>query len=154
MPAASKPGCRALRRGRVSIPGQFYSLTAVTAGRRALLSDFFCARAVIDVVRGLNAEAGIDTRAIMVMPDHVHWLLELGPVPLHRLVQRFKARSARRINQLRGERQRVWQPGYHDHAVRSEENLAALARYIVMNPVRAGLVASVVQYPHWDCAWL
>jgi hypothetical protein len=29
-----------------------------------------------------------------------------------------------------------------------------LARYVVANPVRAGLVQRVGQYPHWDAIWL
>jgi REP element-mobilizing transposase RayT len=48
----------------------------------------------------------------------------------------------------------IWQDGYHDHALRSEENLQDAARYIVMNPVRAGLVESIREYPLWDAKWL
>jgi hypothetical protein len=48
----------------------------------------------------------------------------------------------------------VWQGGFRDHAVRHEEYLAALARYIVANPLRAGLVEPIGDYPHWDAAWL
>jgi len=29
-----------------------------------------------------------------------------------------------------------------------------MARYIVMNPKRAGLVERVGDYPHWDAIWL
>jgi hypothetical protein len=35
-----------------------------------------------------------------------------------------------------------------------EEDLAQIARYVVLNPVRAGLVRRVGDYPHWDAAWL
>jgi hypothetical protein len=50
--------------------------------------------------------------------------------------------------------QPVWQRGYHDHAVRREEDIKSLARYVIANPVRAGLTHSVGSYPHWDAAWL
>ena len=50
--------------------------------------------------------------------------------------------------------QPVWQRGYHDHAVRREEDIKSLARYVIANPVRAGLSYSVGSYPHWDAAWL
>ena len=46
------------------------------------------------------------------------------------------------------------QDGYHDHALRQEEDLRAVARYIIANPVRAGLVERIGDYPHWDAAWL
>ncbi|MFP3408382.1 transposase, partial [Pseudomonas sp. SIMBA_065] len=48
----------------------------------------------------------------------------------------------------------IWQPGYQDHALRREERLVHVARYIVANPLRAGLVKSVRDYPHWDAVWL
>jgi len=50
--------------------------------------------------------------------------------------------------------QPVWQRGFHDHAVRREEDLQALARYVVANPVRAGLVQRTGLYPHWDAIWV
>jgi hypothetical protein len=50
--------------------------------------------------------------------------------------------------------QPIWQAGFHDRAMRKEENLQAFARYIVANPVRAGLVNRVGDYPHWDAMWL
>ena len=28
------------------------------------------------------------------------------------------------------------------------------ARYVVTNPVRAGLVDNIMEYPHWDAVWM
>jgi putative transposase len=49
---------------------------------------------------------------------------------------------------------RIWQDGFHDHALRKEEAVIDAARYIVANPLRAGLVGSVKDYSHWDAIWL
>ncbi|MNN75503.1 hypothetical protein D3C81_1918110 [compost metagenome] len=49
---------------------------------------------------------------------------------------------------------KVWQSGYHDHALRRDEDLKAAARYLVANPLRAGLVKSVRDYPFWNAVWL
>jgi hypothetical protein len=38
--------------------------------------------------------------------------------------------------------------------VRKEDDLRELARYIVLNPVRAELVSKLGDYPHWDAIWL
>ena len=40
-----------------------------------------------------------------------------------------------------------------ERALRRQDDLAAMARYIVANPLRAGLVDFLGDYPHWDCAW-
>jgi len=66
----------------------------------------------------------------------------------------MKGRSARAVNALLGARGRLWDRGVHDHALRSDESLRAVARYIVLNPVRAGLVRKVGLYPFWDAVWL
>ncbi len=55
----------------------------------------------------------------------------------------------------RENKNRFWQRGYFDHAVRQMEDLRAAARYILLNPVRKGLVEHYRQYPlcgslEWD----
>jgi REP element-mobilizing transposase RayT len=67
----------------------------------------------------------------------------------------MKQISSREINRLRNKRgQNVWQHGFHDHVLREEEDIANIARYIVANPLRAGLVNKVGDYPFWDAVWL
>jgi len=87
--------------------------------------------------------------AFVVMPDHLHWLMQLGEsAALSQSVRGIKSITTHRLGQ------QVFQRGYHDHAVRREEDIKSLARYVIANPVRAGLSYSVGSYPHWDAAWL
>jgi len=80
----------ALRGGRVSIPGQVYFVTMVTAGRRTLFTDFGLARVVIREMRRLDDDGWVESMAWVVMPDHVHWLIQLGrEVSLARAMQAF-----------------------------------------------------------------
>jgi REP element-mobilizing transposase RayT len=70
-------------------------------------------------------------------------------------MRRFKSLTAREINQLHGTSGTdVWQPGFHDRALRTEDDLPAHARYIVANPMRARIVRHVSEYPFWDAIWL
>jgi len=104
----------------------------------------------------LDDGAATDTLAFVVMPDHVHWLFGLGAaMSLSRVLESFKSHSARELNVLHATRGRVvWQKGFFDHAIRAEEDIRAVARYIVANPLRAGLVSSLRDYPLWDAKWL
>ena len=89
------------------------------------------------------------------MPDHFHGLLQLGENSLiYDVVRRFKGNVARRVNHVTGRRGSLWQAGYHDHALRQEEDLKALARYVTANPIRAGLVKRIGDYPFWNAEWL
>ncbi len=145
----------ALRIGRVSLPNQIYHLTTVTAGRRPLFGDFWLARALIGEMRRFDEDGWLASMAWVVMPDHLHWLVELtGEVELAEVMRIFKGRTARQINRLCGAQGTVWQKAFHDRAVRREDDLPALARYIVANPLRSSLVARIGDYPHWDAVWL
>ena len=144
-----------LRRGRVSETGRIYLVTTVPLGRARLFEDLYLARATIAHLRRADALGQSRTLAWVLMPDHLHWLVQLAAGNLSRLLSGFKAGSAASINRiLQTPGECRWQTGFHDHALRAEEDLPALARYVIANPLRAGLVASVRAYPHWDAVWL
>lgn len=93
--------------------------------------------------------------AYCVMPDHVHVLVSLiGDALLPRWLGDIKRWTTSQARQRTGVQLR-WQPNFYEHVVRSDEDVVELARYILANPVRAGLVASVGEFPfsgsfEWD----
>ncbi|MCP2229553.1 REP element-mobilizing transposase RayT [Pseudomonas silensiensis] len=129
-----------LRTGRYSEPGQIYLLTAVVLNRQPLFHDFKSGRLVVDALKTAEQEGFATSLAWVVMPDHFHWLIELQNIQLPSLMARTKSRIAVTLNRSAGRQGPVWQHGYHDRAIRKEEDLQAVARYIVANPLRAGLV--------------
>ncbi|MBV4504646.1 transposase [Pseudomonas sp. BW13M1] len=143
-----------LRRGRYSESGRFYLLTTVTHRRRPLFLDFHYARTVVKYLRLADQEGSCQSLAWVVMPDHLHWLVELEDVTLSTLMRYFKARSSQELHKVGGSSTPVWQAGYHDRALRKEDDVVMVARYIIANPLRAGLVDSVGSYSHWDAIWL
>ena len=146
---ADQPHSHSLRTGRHTQAGQIYLLTSVTADRQPVFADFQAARCLIRCLQQAALLRQADTLAFVVMPDHLHWLMQLGEqVPLAQCMRNVKTLSALRIGAA------IWQAGYHDHAVRQEDSLPDIARYIVANPVRAGLVSRTGLYPHWDAVWL
>ncbi|WP_411564017.1 REP-associated tyrosine transposase [Pseudomonas shirazensis] len=142
-----------LRRGRWSEPGRRYLLTTVTHQREALFGQLHTARIVVQQLRLSDQEQDCQSLAWVVMPDHVHWLIELKSVTLGTLMRRFKSRSSLALHKAGVRYGPVWQAGYQDRALRREESMRSVATYIVENPVRAKLVDSVGDYPHWDTVW-
>ena len=143
-----------LRKGRWSSPGHVYALTFVTHARLTLFEDFTLGRIVIAEMLTLHEQGAVDSLAFVVMPDHLHWLVTLNHGKLAGVAQTMKGRSARRINKERRKTGPVWQPGCYDHALRADDDLRKQARFITANPIRAGLVGSIGDYPLWDAAWL
>jgi REP-associated tyrosine transposase len=145
-----------LRKGRVSIPGQIYLVTTVTHKRQPLFHDFHTGRIVVDSLRQLEQRYRVGSMAFVVMPDHLHWLFSLGDTfNLSQVIGNLKRCSAYRINRRCGRAgMPVWQRGFHDYALRKDEDIFHVARYIVANPLRAGLVSRIGDYPLWDAKWL
>ncbi|EKT4522694.1 transposase [Pseudomonas putida] len=148
------PGSHRLRQGRVSIQGQIYLLTTTVQHRQPIFRDFHLARILVGELRKAQETGLARSLAWVVMPDHLHWLLELQHTSLDALMRRVKCRSAYLVNRSYQQQGGLWQKGYHDRALREEDNIRATARYIVANPLRAGLVSTIADYPHWDATWL
>jgi REP element-mobilizing transposase RayT len=138
----------------VSEPGRAYLLTTVTDRRRPVFGDWRISRLLVAELRAEHEAGRVESLAWVIMPDHLHWLAILHEETLDALMRRIKSRSAIAINSVSGDSWPLWQKGYHDHAVRAEEDLRAMARYVVANPLRAGLADSLGDYPLWDAAWL
>ena len=79
------------------------------------------------------------------MPDHLHWLLDCAEKAA-RAVSDFKSLSTHLLWDL-GFRGKLWQRSYFDHVIRDSEGLAETVRYVLANPIRAGLSQHVDEYP-------
>jgi REP element-mobilizing transposase RayT len=141
-----------LRKGRVSLPGQVYIVTTTTIGRTPIFADFEVALAASRAIG--ERRAGLTVLCWVLMPDHLHALVELNEGTLSQAVGNLKARAAACANRARGMRAPVWARAFHDRALRREDDMLDIARYIISNPLRAGLVRSVRAYPFWDAVWV
>jgi REP element-mobilizing transposase RayT len=148
-------GHQALRRGRRSIRGQIYLVTFVTAAREKHFSDTPLAH---DAARWLAAPANWPNASLLawvLMPDHWHGLVQLAEHGrIDECVGRSKGRVARALRAKYPELGPVWSRGFHERALRKSDDVLSAARYVIMNPIRAGLAASVRQYPYWDAVWI
>jgi REP element-mobilizing transposase RayT len=143
-----------LRFGRYDELNRIYLLTANTLHREPVFHDFALGRLVVDQFRNAQEQGFADSLAWVVMPDHFHWLIDLKRGSLSELMQRTKSLSARAVNMNAGRKGRLWQQGFHDRALRREDDLVKMARYVVANPLRAGLVQKFGDYPLWDAIWV
>lgn len=147
-----RPRSQTLRRGRWSEAGNIYLLTFVTDRRRPWFSDWDPASRISGALADGAAWAGSRLLCWVLMPDHWHGVLELGErESLSRSAGRAKALATRTWKPRDGSR--LWQPGFHHRALRAEDDLLAVARYVVANPIRAGLSRSFGGYPYWDAIW-
>ena len=99
-----------------------------------------------DVHRQLQQSAlqfDMQITAYCYMPDHLHVLLTERS-DFCELVRRFKQMSAFSYKKSTG--RALWQPGYHERILRDDEVTEAVVRYILENPIRAGLTKCLGEY--------
>ncbi|MFE3969609.1 transposase [Stenotrophomonas sp. YIM B13575] len=143
----------ALRIGRWSQTGNVYAITAVTYARRRWFDDEANVDLLIEALRTVERTGRTCSLAWVIMPDHLHWLIQLRSGTLAGCMQILKSRSGRSIGRYVDADTPIWQPGYYDHALRSDECLRMQAMYIAANPVRAGLAARIGEYPYAWSRW-
>jgi putative transposase len=155
-PPASRPGHASLRRHRVSLANHLYLITFTTLGRRPIFLDHDAARTCARALTDGRLWTRSRLLAWVLMPDHWHGLLSLGiGDDLSVRIALLKANTARVLRRECDIAARVWAPSFHDHSLRDDgRELVDHARYIVLNPVRAGLVRRVGDYSYWDCVWV
>ena len=145
----TRPHSRNLRVGRRSIPGCAYLVTTATHRRLPLLQKFQQACLVCRAIDHVSRMSDTQTLCYVVMPDHLHWLIQLGEQHgLSTTVSMMKNLSSRWLGG------QIWQAGFHDRALREADDIRGMARYVVANPLRAGLVKQLGDYPFWNAIWL
>lgn len=103
------------------------------------------------VITTLLAEQGrINCRVFTycLMPDHIHFLIspQVDGISVLTFTYQFKGKTTN-LSWDFGWQGKLWQPRFYDHVVRSDENLLAIAEYILANPVRKGLAATPQDWP-------
>jgi len=117
-------------------------LTVCTARRRPWLADPQVHAALIEIWRSATHwEVG----PYILMPDHLHLfpVQVLVPQLFDRWIQYWKSMFTKRMPN----RDMRWQSGGMHHRIRSWEAAEEKRRYMIMNPVRAGLVATPEDWP-------
>lgn len=97
----------------------------------------------------LESDDAWRVRTWVVMPDHMHALIQLGEAAsLSNCIRLFKGRlsSALRRDGV------AWQDGYYEHQMRSYEDRLPVFLYIFLNPYRAQLLSPLEKWPGYYCA--
>lgn len=114
------------------------------------------------VAQSLHHRSGkvYDLDAFCIMPNHVHMVMK--PLPkldttyhaLPAIMQSLKSYTARQANRVLERQGTFWQPEFYDHVVRDEHEWRRIIRYVVYNPVKAGLAQEWTDWKWAYCRYL
>jgi putative transposase len=124
-----------------------YSLTFCTHLRAKLFVDSEVVELVLSHFLRAAGEEAFSLLAYCFMPDHVHFLAQGNSETSdgRRLIKMGKQYAGYAYSQRYGGK--LWQPWGFERVLRDDEASFTVGRYIVENPVRAGLAKVVSDYP-------
>ena len=111
-------------------------------------------RQVAEIVEQTLLEADgrdFQMQAWVIMPNHVHLVMDVWDVPLCKLVNGWKGKSSRLANLSLRRRGSFWQVDYFDTVIRDGEHLAKAIGYTERNPNKAALAKDPRDWP-WGSA--
>ena len=124
-----------------------YSLTFCTHDRQQLFTDATAVDISLSRVLQSAAAHAFAVAAYCFMPDHLHLLVEGCDENAHLVA--FARDVKQRIGYSHPQKStvRIWQNGLYDRVLRDDEATLTVAKYILENPVRAGLAREPRDYP-------
>lgn len=127
---------------RLHIPGGVYHVTGRGNDRRPIFEDDDdCARFLV-VLAGTVARYHLVCHAYCLMKNHYHVLLQTPKANLSAAMRHVNGVYTQRFNRRHERCGHVLQGRFHAQLIDGDVYLREVCRYIVLNPVRAGLVAN------------
>jgi putative transposase len=163
-------------------PGMTYLITTITRRRERLFEDARFTQIAHEDIAFYARKFGMISVAHVIMPDHLHWIMhsaaedferfaheerakgnrskyghDLERFYLSKIMEDYKRHTAHLINELRdAPYAEVWQEGFRDDALRIPDAIRGAVQYVILNPVKAGLVEHAEDYSYlaWNADWL
>lgn len=139
-----------MRKGRSNLTGCTYFLTICLAKEQSGLDSPSIFSSCQLILRRLERANDLICHGFVLMPDHVHLLLDLNETEsdLPSMMGLFKGRLSPGLRELK----LGWQRGYFDRRLRETDSKAVVLRYMMMNPYRKGLIEIGEEWPYWECS--
>ena len=136
------------RLGRIFATGPLYFVTFCTHQRQEFLAKDEVHTAFVVFANRADETFNVGVGRYVIMPDHVH-LFVRGDYTfrLRRWIGALKQALAK-AGMLSRAKGQVWQEGFFDHVLRTDESYSQKWKYVCENPVRAGLVKSTADWPY------
>jgi putative transposase len=124
---------------RIQFPGAVYHVMNRGNGRQAIFADAADARRFMALLEEIAAPLGWRVQAYCLMTNHYHFVLETPQPNLSAGMQALAARYTQAFNRRHARDGQIFRGRFHAILVERESYLVPLVRYVVLNPVLAGL---------------
>lgn len=140
------------RKPRIEYEGAVYHVSARAVGPRALYADNSDRIHFLNLLRRTRRKYSWDFLAFCLMTTHYHAVLRTARPNLSRGMAWLNGSYARRFNLRQDRSGHLFDKRFFSRLVRSEAHLCEEIRYVLLNPVRAGMVSDPADYRWSSCS--
>ena len=131
---------------RFEFPGAIYHVTARGNARNVIFIDDEDRGLFLDCLGEVVARFGWRCHAYCLMDNHYHLLFETPEANLSRGMRQLNGVYTQRFNRRHGRVGHVFQGRFKAIVVDRDSYLLELCRYVVLNPIRAGVIKKIERY--------
>jgi len=132
---------------RIEYPGAVYHITSRGNARQDIFLDDEDRRVFLELLSQTVERFNWLCHAYCLMDNHYHLLVETLAPTLSRGMRQLNGVYTQKFNRRHGRVGHLFQGRYKAILVEKESHLLELCRYVVLNPVRAGLVRWAGDWP-------
>jgi REP element-mobilizing transposase RayT len=132
---------------RIELAGGLFHVTSRGDRREDIYFDDADRNAWLELLAHVCQRFNWTCHAWCQMGNHYHLVVETVEANLSRGMRQLNGVYTQHVNRRHGRVGHVFQGRYKAILVQKEGYLLELARYVVLNPVRAGMVADAAQWP-------
>ncbi len=131
---------------RLEYPGALFHVTSRGNGRQDIFRDDRDRQFFLDLLGAAVKRFAWIVTAYALMPNHFHLLIQLTLETLSKGLQWLNSKYAQAFNQRHDRVGHLFQGRFHAALVEKETYFLEVLRYVVLNPVRAGMVRRPEDY--------
>jgi putative transposase len=135
------------RQWRIEYPGAFYHVLSRGNDRQEVFRSDDDRKMFLRLIEEFSTRFQVDVFAYVLMGNHYHVLLKTGEGNLSKAMQWLGTTYTRKFNNRHDRSGHLFQGRYKSFLVENETYLLRLSCYIHRNPLRAGIVERLADYP-------
>jgi len=132
---------------RIHIPHAFYHVMSRGNAKQTIFVGEADYERFLELLDATSSRFGVLCRSYCLMPNHFHLLLQPDTCPVSRMMQQLNSAYSQSFNRRHERVGHVLQGRFKALLVDRDEYFLQLLRYIVLNPVEAGLVDDPGAWP-------
>jgi len=131
---------------RLDFPGAFHHVTARIINRDFWLKDVKIKALFLQTLSKTSLKFDTKIIAYCIMDNHFHLVLQSGKIRISKFMQTLLSSFALKYNYLKRRKGHVFESRFNSFLIDKESYLMGVIKYVLENPVRAGIVQTPADY--------